>query len=183
MKIFISLISFLLFFLNCRATQDSLYSYPHEVEQLGVQHQYDAAKWYMYCLVCDQKLIFTKKNNIKEIITYGTLPLKLDHIEINGDNIEMDFYFYYKNIPINEMIVKNAPEWGVVFTGKSDTVKKISSRTDVRYYTVRRCLDINNCPVRDAKPLQPEVIRYIRNNERKLDPWFRNEALKRGVIK
>ena len=71
---------------------------------------------------------------------------------------------------------------GAVYSLKSDSIIKFSWRTHARYI-MRKCFNPNNCKFREEKPLQPEVIKYIRQNKNKLDPWFRKEAIKRGVIK
>jgi len=78
--------------------------------------------------------------------------------------------------------VVNTPYWGVVFKGASTTPILFSLRAHI-HYTMPWCNDLKKCPRRELVPLQPEVIRYIKQNKEKLDPWFRKEAIKRGVIK
>lgn len=96
--------------------------------------------------------------------------------------MELDFFFYYKNEKVNARMVENYPPWGALYKRPSDDIILFSSRSSARYYYLN-CKDIEECNYREVKPLQPEVIKYIKENKNKLDPWFRKEAIKRGVIK
>ncbi len=172
-------------------------SYPEEIKKMGLEELYNISKWYMYCIHCDTRIIDLKEallwqagdsaehidpNNPQlDNTTLGMLPLSFDNLVIKGDTVEMHFYFYYKGKKVNEKLVHNLPYWGTVFWGRSDTIRCYSSRSDVAYF-MKECKDLSNCNVREVNPLQPEVIDYIKRNKDKIDPWFRKEAIKRGVI-
>jgi len=168
---------------DCFASFDSTYSYPKEIEKLGLQNKYDLTKWIMYCIMSDRHILFNKNNASSKIITYGTLPLKFNHMQINGDTVEIDFDFLYEGKFVDIKMTDYGPLWGVVFVGNSDTVFRYYSQSDARYF-MRRCSpNVKNCPYREVNPLQPEVRKYIKQNKEKLDPWFRKEAQRKGVIK
>jgi hypothetical protein len=172
--------------------------YPKEIQQLGFEKLYDISKWYMYCIHCDGRMedlypaLFWRVGDTAEHInsenpkldstTLGSLPLGFDNISIRGDTIEMHFYFYYKGYKVDEKLVESLPLWGTVFYGNSDTIRMYASRSEIRYF-MKECVDYANCNVRESKPLQPEVIKYIKSNSKNLDPWFKSEAIRRGVIK
>lgn len=156
--------------------------YPLEIKHLGLEHLYDKSKWMLYCMECDAKLKFREETNIHDDITCGMLPLKFDHLEIRNDTIEIDFYFYYKSKKVDWKLVDGMPTWGTVFKRNSDSIIMYSARDEYRYF-MHSCVDPTvECPFRTVNPLQPEVIKYIKENRDKLDPWFRQEAIKRGVI-
>ena len=157
--------------------------YPKEILNTGTQKLYDKSKWFLYCIHSDREVSFLRsfKNDTKKIY-YGTLSLRFDHIEVRKDTIEIDFYFYYKDYKIDEKIVEYLPYWGTVFTNNSDSIVMYSSRSHMRYLW-KKCVNPKKCKYREQQPLQPEVIKYIKDNADKLDPWFRKEAIKRGVIK
>lgn len=66
---------------NCNG---QLYDYPKEIKSLGIEKLFDKTKWYLYCITSDQKLDFTVVANHKGNVTYGTLPIKFDHLEVRG---------------------------------------------------------------------------------------------------
>jgi len=187
MKRLITLVAFCILSFVAKASPDSLgYSYPcypSEVKHLGLQQQYDITRWYMYCILCDREIKFTKETGEKEKISYGLLPLKFDHVEIRKDTVEIDCYFYYKDILIDGVTTRNYSLWGLVFKGKSNKPIQFSTQSTGRYYMAICDGAPKDCQVRELNPLQPEVIKYIKQNKEKLDPWFRKQAQKRGVIK
>ncbi len=128
------------------------------------------------------KVPFVQGSPVQADVTYGELPLVFDHVEVRGDSIEIDFDFYYKNHRIDSKLLDFLPYWGAVFVGNSDSVVLYSSTSNFRYQWRRCDPEVVDCPYREVNPLQPEVIDYIKKNKDKLDPWFRQEAIKRGVI-
>lgn len=180
------LILLLLFSLySCRTHSDkeAIYEpckgYPAVITQFELQHQFDNTKWMLYCLHCDEKLNFQSTLNNKDV-TFGELPLRFTMFNIRKDSIEIGFKFYYNDRPCDIQLVKNIIDVGAVYKYGSDTVVYWISPTTMKYFYVR-CL-VADCPSRYVNPLQPEVYKYIRNNHKKLNPWFRKEAIRRGVI-
>lgn len=151
--------------------------YKRLIDSLGLQNLYDKTKWALYCLHCDSVVRFKSESNISDTLTYASLDLRIDTMMITGDSTEIDFRFYYKNIPCDLDIVSNVP-WSGVWYVRTDSVKCYSSLDErVRYY----------CPGDpDSRYLNlshPDVIKYINANKEKLHPWFLHEAERRGLIK
>jgi hypothetical protein len=162
---------------------DSTEGYPQQIVKLKLQKLYDKSRWFLYCIYCDKKLSFRDKLQVPDTsITFGELPLNFDHIDIMSDTIEMYFDFYLRGTKIDEGIVENLLYSGTVFTDGKDSIVLYTSRL-ARYFWAQ-CLDSNEiCPYREVNPLQPDVKKYIQKNKEKIDPWFRAEAVRRGVLK
>jgi len=158
--------------------------YPAEIVEYGLTKKYDKAKWYLYCLMCDREVKFFKgKSLVDQYTTFGCLPLELDQVNLRGDTVEINMLFKFNGKKLDWRDVAGFPQyWGAVYCGKSDDIVLFSIKSHIRY-SISTCPNVKNCPSREVKPLQPEVIKYIKQNRAKLDPWFRQEAIKRGVIK
>jgi hypothetical protein len=153
-------------------------SYPDQITKLGLQNVYDESKWAMYCIYCDEHVKF-ENNKIRSAMTFGEMSLKLNNVSVRDDTTEMNYYFYYDTLRIDYTTTTNYPFAGVVFKGG----KQIYYSTfDVVRYIWVKCDDIDSCTDRWAKPLQPKVVQYIKENASKLDPWFKREAIKRGIL-
>ncbi len=130
----------------------------------------------MYCISSDKKPDFINSEMGANSITYGTLPLKLDEIELRGDTIEFHFFFHYDGKKLTHGVVNSVPYWGTVILKESSEVLMYASTSDFRYVML---YDPKYC---EAKPLQKEVSEYIRKNKTKIHPWFLKEAKKKKVI-
>jgi hypothetical protein len=155
--------------------------YPMEIDSLALNKLYDKSRWFIYCGQSYNQLIFKKQTGIHDSITYGMLPLIFDRLQINGDTVEIDWLFYYKGKRVDGKLVENVPAWGTVFKKASDKVLEISTRTDVGYFGYE-CPPNDSCPGLEPMIQKPEIINYIKQNKNKIDPWFRKEAIKRGLI-
>ncbi len=176
-KAFVVITSSLLSF-QCLAQE-----YPREIIQTGKQNLYDKAKYFLYCTQGPLKLKFAEPSKKKLNVTCGTLPLKFDHLEVRGDTVEIDFFFYYRNKRVDGRLVDDLPLWGVVYVGNSDKIILLSSRSEVRYFGYTCIDEKKGCKGFEDYLNTPSNIKYIKQNKNKLDPWFRQEAIKRGVIK
>lgn len=164
--------------------------YPIEIENLGLQKQYDNSKWSLYCIFCDWLVDPVKKVSGNYVvvpnekkITYGQLDLCFDEVRIKNDTIEITFSFLYDGKKVTSLNVNKPPYQGTVFIGNSDVISMyIPGGVDMQYIWVH-CPDKNDCTDRRAKPLQPEVKRYIQENKTKINSWFKDQALKKGVFK
>lgn len=155
--------------------------YPTEIANAGYQRLFDETKWRLYCIHCDQKIVFLNKS-LGDNVTFSQCQLEFDQLKKRADSVEIDFMFYYKNIKLNgASLLMTLPTYGAVFK-LPDSLVEYSSRDNVRYFS-HRCIDpAKGCNDRYINPLQPEVISYIKQNKAKINPWFRKEAIKRGVI-
>lgn len=193
MKSFLPFIAlhFLLLSISCtnaeeRVAESYENNYPDIIVQEHAEELYDDLKWRLYCIRCDIEVPHLNELiNIKDStdrITFGMLPLKLNYYGIAPTlpGKKMSFTFYYHDKPLGEYSELTNGYMGGVFDEEKDSLMYISTSTN--YYKLNSCIDTLDCRYRDVKPLQPEVITYIQNNKNKLAPWFRNEAIKRGVI-
>ncbi|MBL7713341.1 MAG: hypothetical protein JNL13_12775 [Chitinophagaceae bacterium] len=155
-------------------------NYPPLIDSLGFRSKYDKTKWFLYCRYCDEKVLFTEQSKIDTSITFASLDLKFDTLIIKNNLCEMNFRFYFKDSLCDYRLVENRLLWGCVFQVDNDSIIKFSGRTNARYFQFE-----SEKP--EASRFQnlshPDVINYINANKDKLNPWFREEAVIRGVIR
>ena len=119
-------------------------------------------------------------------LTYAMLDLKVFFLRFDNDTGEIAYTFLLNDSL--QCTVENTDGSSVHGFGfKKDSAVplyyigagkdgKISTRCDTLLY------EEGYCPTRIIKPLQPDVIKYIRKNRAKLNPWFHMEAVRRGVF-
>lgn len=158
-------------------------NYPVEIVALHLQDKYDEAKWLLYCIHSDDKLKYWDSKTVSEK-TFGELPLKFDMLEILSDSVAINFRFYDKGVELNGSVIENYLLWGVVFKAESNKTLCYTTTGGFKYL-MNYCSKVpdEKCNLREVNPLQPEVINYIQTNKDKNNPWFRQEAIRRGVIK
>lgn len=186
---YIIYVSISILFIQCHSNKSvESISYPDVIIDEGLVEQYNMSKWYLYCILCDIEL---KRIEIKDDqyalmeddspATYGMLDLRFDTLMMKQDTIEMKFYFYQNSNKVDFSYVDNPPFSGTVFANNRDSITNFL--TDGIYsYIWHRCDNYELCDSRLVKPLQPDVIKYIQDNEEVINPWFRAEAVKQGVI-
>jgi hypothetical protein len=153
--------------------------YPFLIDSFGLQSLYDKAKWTLYCIYCDDTCRIKEQYSFVPDRTFGTLDLRFSEIRQHNDTIEMDFYFYINDTTrydISKMENFKGFASGVGYKNGSDSILFYTSQTTMRYFWKKGETS------RYAKPLQPEVIDYIRSNKDKLNHWFREEAIRKGII-
>jgi hypothetical protein len=156
--------------------------YPRIVDSLKITDLYDSARWIIYCMNCDDTCLSQNKNQLKKVITVGETELVNGGIKLYNDTIDFTFKYYMDTSEVK------LTEWGYNYAGKGVQYKLSKKRllsvigytTAVYMHVYGIQKDTNN---RMFVPLQPEVIKYINENKNKLNPWFYNEAKRRGVIK
>lgn len=164
---------------NCKG---QLNDYPKEIKRLGIQNLYDKTKWFLYCGVGNQNLHFRNKKNVtNKKVTYAMLPMKFENLLVRGDSFELNFRFLYNDNIVSSGVVDNSPVTGCVFYRKSDKILEIVNVGDFHYFSYG-CTDPKHCRTFEEDISKPEIINYIKQNKNILDPWFRKEAVKRGVI-
>lgn len=146
----------------------------------GLQDLFDEAKWQLFCLHCDTRLIFYSQMNIADTPFAGSLDLKFDRIKRKHDTTELVFYFYYKDtIQCDAATLKNYfdIDLGVAFRG--------SNKDSILYFVSGATITFSrgeNMNLRYDNVLQPDVISFIDKNRKLLNPWFYNEAINRNII-
>lgn len=169
-------------------------SYPVEVQKLGVQKLYDKTRWFFYANFYGNKLKFKenlldKDSNIDKKmlsidtnITYGMLPLRFENIEIRHDSIEIHLDFYFNGLKTAHVAQPISQVIGCVFENRSnDEIVLIAGGGDMRYWG-RNCKSASDCIPFENSINILAIKQYLLANKSKVDPWFYQEAIKRGVI-
>lgn len=178
------LIGALLLLAGCRNNNgDNCHTcYPKRVDSLGIQKLYDETKWHLYCYYCDDTAGYNSYTNEK--ITYGTLELLFDTCEVRKDTVLITFRFNFprKNVvKYNDVSNKRFSHYdycGVVYI--HDTIYAFYGHTFNGIY--REFRNPESYKSKYFNPLQPDVLRYINLHKNDINPWFRAEAIKRGVL-
>jgi hypothetical protein len=138
---------------------------------------YHKAKWIMYCIHCDDTPKWRPEYSHLPSVPFGSLDLRFRGASQKGDTVEIYCLFYFRDtIPCNENTLTNYYHilFGIGFN-KVSGEKLYFNRGDANF--VEKGMDS-----RYANELQPSVISFIKRNENNLNPWFRSEAVKRGII-
>ncbi|WP_129022409.1 hypothetical protein [Edaphocola flava] len=166
--------------------------YPGIVDSLQVNNWYDSTKWYLYTYYCmdTPKLILDNEKETNLVnLPYGSLELKFDSLQVINDSFYLFFDFY--NHTENKLLVPgNYPDIHVISNGlmfRKATVDSVlciansnsSYRLKCTFFS-KEILDTTSFKL--IKPLQPDVIHFIRTNSKSLNPWFLEQAKKRGVL-
>lgn len=152
--------------------------YPKEILKNNLPVFFDEARWAMYCIHCADTCKFFKKVNIKENQLFGTLDLRFEKISYLNDTTELSFCFYKDTLrcDVNSISSLGGLTSGAAFKGTKDSIIYYLSNS-----TIYRIMGWG-AKNRYANPLQPEVIEFIKNNSDKLNPWFKQEAIRRKII-
>jgi hypothetical protein len=157
--------------------------YPRIIDSLRLNELYNETKWLMYCYQCDDTLKIIKSDTLKDLVTFGMLELKFDTVDVYDTMFDIRFNFYYKGIPCTGENIRSSPIWGMVYAHPTGKKLNYVVQSGNMNYMRDSCAPKGPCRSRFVNPLQPEVVKYINDNKAKLNPWFYNEAKKRGVLK
>jgi hypothetical protein len=158
-------------------------AYPAVIDSLNIRDLYDSARWLTYCINCDDTCFFHKQDHVKDtLVTFGELKIvNYDTKLYNNDTIDISFKFLMDTIRAYPSDANSRASLGAQY--------KISTKnllTTIEYTTLKYRLLFGMPKIKKNRaffPLQPEVVKYINNNKDKLNPWFHDEAKRRGVIK
>ncbi|MBS1586158.1 MAG: hypothetical protein JSS82_11510 [Bacteroidetes bacterium] len=159
--------------------------YPQAIDSLGLQHLFDKTKWTIYCIYCDDTL--TYRNKAGEKITFGMLNLKYRGYSLHHDSTVIYFVFDYDDPNVMRygdtlpLLSKKYIVDGILFMGNSDSIVAYAGYNVNGYYWFRD--STKNSANRYINAQQPEVVAYISANRELINPWFKAEAIKRGVLK
>lgn len=156
--------------------KDRCFVYPSEIDSLHVQDLYDSARWYIYTRYCDE--LYKPKRDTLLSKSFGELELKFDNLTNKNDTLALIFNFMDNGQPILSSMMRDNRQLatGVGFDVKSrEKFYIISSNVTITYK--------NNPTSRYENPMQPEVIKYIKENWGKLNDCFRELAKRKGIKK
>jgi SpoVK/Ycf46/Vps4 family AAA+-type ATPase len=146
------------------------------VDSLHLQDLYDSARWYIYTEYCD--VLYLPKTDSLLSKSYGEIELKFYSLFIKNDTAKLSFDFIDKGEIIMSSMTRDnrSSNTGVGFDLK--TRKKIYESYPGFTYTSK-----GDPKSRYENPLQPEVLKYIRENWDKLDNCFRELAKQKGITR
>jgi len=174
-----------------------------------IRKKIDEAKWNLYLY----SVIDTPKNENDSFVfksprSYASYPLVVDTLYIYKESTFILFSFCIDG----ELLTKDkAFELGVEYVPESISLMKTVNGKESRCIRWRGATDGDNLCIESLSedeirklpkhfskeklgemrkstnrliyPINPVVVDYIESNQKDLDPWFINEAKKRGVIK
>ena len=155
---------------------DSSQSYPKIIDSLKLFKQYDSSKLTVYLWSCEHK--FDPKSDSSITKTFGELDLVFDTVLFKSDNTEFYFNYLFKGEKVYSFSLRN---FRTLVTGVAINKqgKRLYGISPDGYTT---SFSGNSLYNQIENPLQPEVIKYIKENKNKLNPWFKAEAIRRGLI-
>jgi hypothetical protein len=163
-------------FLACNSSQSNFAAqYPREVDSLRINDLFDSAKWDVYTWNCD--LIYKPKTDSTLCKPLSELELTFENLTILHDTIILIFAFLDRGQSILPAMTQDnlQPVSGVGFNTSSK--KKLFMVSSNVYISVK-----GDPRSRFINPMQPEVLSFIRKNKEKLNPWFKQEAIRRKII-
>jgi len=107
------------------------------------------------------------------------LDLRFNELRKFNDTVELDFYFYYTDsIRCDNLSLKGdiVIAKGAGFENGNNSILYYTSPTTLHSF---RKTDPRS---RFYKPLQPELILYIRKHKKDINAWFLKEAERRGIF-
>ncbi len=172
-------------------------NYPNEIIKFNLQNEFDSAKWWLYSSNYHNNGIFceslekTFNDSVLNIVSCNT---ELDYLLIKGDTIEMKLYFknnldtsFYCNTLngdyINTFIFIKGENFLYRIShyfGYNSEVLKLQK--DIESDTNRNTgfEKIGFYTMRVENKMFPE---FLRTTKAKLNPWLKQEAIKRGILK
>lgn len=147
--------------------------YPAEIKRLGLQKYFDETKWRMYCILCDKQLELVDDSILKDsVITYGMLPIRFDNA--NKSRVNADIYCTFclstqREIPTRGFD-SDGSIYGIIYNRLQDTIISYDDGFSLMNVYCPKSSESICKGNRYVHPLQPEVIKYIRENERKIHP-------------
>lgn len=158
-------------------------------------------KWKLYCAMFPDS-VSLKDNKVKIInCTFGELPLYFISAINYQSQTYLDYYWYYLNSDnlflLERFDIANGEVYSCVILDSSNVFKGFAMSSIVVHCPVNeklnsmylkllkeKNLDSNSkrC-LRAIFPNYNELINYLSINKTKTNPWFRKEAMKRGLLR
>jgi hypothetical protein len=161
-----------------KINNDKCHIYPKIIDSLHLQDLYDSARWYIYTQYCD--VLYLPQTDSLLSKPYGEIELELNNTFtfIKNDTANLSFSFIDKGKHILTSMTRDNMPTATAVGFDLKTRKKIYVAFSNALYTSK-----GNPKSRYENPLQPEVLRYIKENWDKLDNCFRELAEQKGITK
>lgn len=179
--IFVVLLSFYMS-LSCKVRNLSCKdNYPPKVTNLGVESEYDEAKWVIYWFYsqCVTDIFIKTSEKIDTIntnVSYLTLPLTMTYIESQNDTLKFSFFF----LP-EKGFIKTDPKCqdlnGVGFVGDDNSVDFFDFGDHwIRLTRKEFSLEF------DENEINQVFRQTLRKERSNLNPWLLNKAKEKGEL-
>jgi hypothetical protein len=156
-------------------------AYPSKVVELGVEQQFDEAKWAIYKFYSQCRTNHLTKgidgsiDTLQSNISYLTLPLTMTHVELVNDTVRFNFFFLpNEGFLTNDSLCQNLN--GIGFVGKMDSI----SFFDFGDHWMRLSREEFSLEFDDN--FINQVFRQSLKQEKHINRWLLAEAKRRGIL-
>jgi hypothetical protein len=153
-------------------TEDSL---TQKLTTLNLTSFSDSVKWNLYCIYGNDSSSWGLDNKNLPNVPLAFLNLKLLSFSGPADTINLFYRFIYQDSFEVESYGKDRKPIA------SEVMVNLQKR-EIIGYGVDFLYTMDSEDGKFRKPFRPEIISFIKNNKDKLDPWFKEEAQKRGLF-
>ena len=188
MKVLLPILSFLYLSSSCnlqsneegKPNQKTTYfgqqekAWMEKLTEWDVIHYNDSAKWRLYCYYGDDTCLDSYKKQSLPPTPLGFLDLKLAWSDYRNDTLALLYTFLYDDSTEVRETKRRAEAFGVEFNVKADTV--------IGYEHGNGTFWERGPLVRYENFTHPTLVRFVNQNTKRLHPWFRKEAIRRGLL-
>ncbi len=145
------------------------------IDSLGLQSQYDSAKWFIYAMQFQDTIKWNddRNNTLNKPYTFGELSIGLDTVIVMHDTV--DFRVLY-----------SSPESESAGIGNSCYILNVGvsiSQSNVIYYNTSCNFEVVVDSVTQKKMLQHlQILNKYYGLNKNVNAWFRKESARRGLI-
>ena len=137
----------------------------------------DTAKWLLYAIHCNDSVKYGRGRDRVTLsrTPLGFLDITLTYVEMNEDTLSLLYNFLYNDSTIVEQLTSQKSLIdGIEFNTKNQKI--------IGYIKGDATIWGNGVGSIYENPLQIETIKFIKDNNEKLNLWFRKEAKRKGII-
>lgn len=179
--------------------------YPNVIKQNNLEDKYDLAKWIIYAINSDDTNYISKHKEeffIAKHCSANTVSsnLVLDSIEMKHDTIIMTFNFYYTDklvcSPKRLFFFNQVYFWGdsdtVSFLGNECCQPNFDGKAINEFLFSNKFTGISELELKSLKEMGFEnrtlkkclsdFPEYLKKNIEIINPWLKNQAIKKGII-
>jgi hypothetical protein len=145
------------------------------LKEWNVANWNDSAKWRMYFYYCGDTCVSGTKNKTLSKVPLGFLRLKLGYTSLENDTLTLLYSFVYDDsTEVRYTTYGYSEAFGVSFDVKNNVV--------IGYATGNGTFLQKGPNVKYENPYHPEIVKFIKENSNKIDPWFKQEAERRKFL-
>jgi hypothetical protein len=151
--------------------------YPKIIDSLNLFKEYDSSKLAVYLWSSNHPFEPISDSSVNK--TFGELDLVFDTVLFKNDTTEFYFNFIFKGKEIYSFSLRHFQS---IHNGVA--INKLGKRLYAKSPSGFTAIYKENYPYNEIEyPFQPSVVKYLQDYKTKLNPWLREEAIRRGVIK